>query len=226
MGRKFTLIELLIVIAIIAILAALLLPALNAARSKGRQIQCISNLSQLAKGALSYSDDANGYVWASWNYPWQDRVLPYIMANPPASWYKYEGGICTANNKLYLCPAQKLETTRDFVWNHNYGANGNNWSPYTTSPDGKQKPNYRISRIKRPTERIFLGDFIRDSGADPNTNQSYQMLSTPNLGPYHGEGQTSNIAYVDGHVVNRRRSEILTRQISYSRYHWGWCIQD
>ena len=142
------------------------------------------------------------------------------------SWYKYENGICTAQNKLYLCPAQKVETSRDFVWNHNYGVNGNNWSPYTTSPDGNQKPNYRISKIKRPTERIFLGDFVRDSGADPYTNQSYQLINTPNLGPYHGEGLTSNIAYVDGHAANRRRSEILTRQISYLRYHWGWCIQD
>ena len=57
-GRcNFTLIELLIVIAIIAILAALLLPALNKARDKGKMIRCVSNQKQVSLFFFQYAND-------------------------------------------------------------------------------------------------------------------------------------------------------------------------
>ena len=61
--RGFTLSELLMVIAIIAILAALLLPALAAAKEKGRQAACFSNLRQVAMAAMLYEDDYNGSLF-------------------------------------------------------------------------------------------------------------------------------------------------------------------
>jgi len=55
--RGFTLVELLVVMAVIAILAAMLLPVLSQARVQARSVSCVSNLRQLATASLMYAQD-------------------------------------------------------------------------------------------------------------------------------------------------------------------------
>ena len=89
-GRPgFTRIELLVVLAIIGILAALLLPALTKAKARGQRIACYSNLRQIALGATLYKDDFNGghVEWERWRTArldqFPDHVVRFPLANPP-----------------------------------------------------------------------------------------------------------------------------------------------
>ena len=76
--RAFTLIELLIVIAIIAILAGILLPVFAKARERARRIECVSNLRQIGMGVGEYIQDWGG------RYPWAQRAANVSSGLRPA----------------------------------------------------------------------------------------------------------------------------------------------
>ena len=170
--RKFTLIELLVVIAIIAILAAMLLPALSAARGRAKAALCTSNMRQITQAMFAYADDNNNLlpqnktngkgVFSTSKIYWTEKIFSYTGVDPKELANTAEG---SKGNNIFYCPECEKNTGSNA-----YTSFGYNSSFCGMAAEGTNTASYcgkNLTVIKNPTNTFILVENGDKSGSFP-----------------------------------------------------------
>ncbi len=211
----FTLIEMLVVVAIIGILASMMAPSLVNALAVGKQISCANNIKQLGLGLLTYTSDYNGYMVVSMapdatsrtGY-WSIELAPYIgiTGNLDANGFVRYSDVRLVSG-IFRCPSFDDDTvlsatgTADAI----YCAIGYGWNQQMGLRDQGSPDRMKIQKVIKPSLKVLIGDttdWMRVSSVEFRTiyPESPYSLPYPNpcIGNRHNQGV--NMLLGDGHA--------------------------
>jgi len=218
----FTLIELLVVIAIIAILAAMLLPALNAAKQRAYEIRCVGGVRQLSLASVMYGNDFNNHL------PYGMMMAGSLWNISPTElsvWQNLLGAQGVAFTNLFYCPAATAITNglaRTYAANSNIPRAATDEQTYPQSGAGSDYVLRKFSDSSVP-DRTCLAMDCGAYTADPGFKEYVSVFSvlympsmahfgksrvsytsTVNPNAYYFSDGLGVTAYFDGHADARK----------------------
>lgn len=206
----FTLIELLITIAIIAILAAMLLPALNKARESARSASCLSNRKQLLIAVFQYADNYNSFLpkhkpaegsSATWGtllyYDFTGQTMPSVFSagqSQRMEWIRNNttGLYDRPRLPIFDCPSSERPldiTQKGFPIGVNYFLEAANYEAL-----GRNK----LSNCKYPSIRMLYADMDAPAYGTSVYGRGDGSPSQSRIIYLHNA--TATAGYVDGHA--------------------------
>lgn len=206
----FTLVELLVVIGIIALLVAILLPALNKARQQGQWAACLSNLKQIGNALLSYSTENKGYYprcasGANGQFPddfifWQEAPAPGRNSDDSAL-VPYIGTKGDKFKQVMRCPTDNyadrgVRPGREAYGAYRYSYSMNQWwvADPQNSLTGKR---HKVYEIRRSSEKILMIEEKQPNDGRWDFSQN-TIGGDDELGNRHAK--QGNILYNDYHA--------------------------
>ncbi len=222
----FTLVELLVVVAIISVLAMMLLPALERALNSAKQIACVNQERQIYSMHELYAGDYGGR-WTAINpgnaydpnrlyfdnQNWFNMLAPYVGYSNCQKWDITNG---SPNLAFFRCPAavkSKCAVRFDVVYGY---AQSRYIPPAGTAAQWYEKMTTfpQASLLANPAERLLLTDSRcwGDLGDNWNWVQPEEYLQYTFDRVRHNQGQ--NFLYCDGHAAWLTRNEVERRKLS------------
>ncbi|MFW6058775.1 MAG: prepilin-type N-terminal cleavage/methylation domain-containing protein [Phycisphaeraceae bacterium] len=203
--HAFTLVELLVVISIIALLMALLLPALREAREVAFRTHCAANLRQLGLGVSEYVGDQNGYVpWRGAPHWWVGlsiRRPAHGAVTEAMPWARVYYGHYMPEEEVYFCPAVEIVPVHGA---HAYDAQRSQkrmaQDKYATSTYAYNTRTPFARGVNGRADRIYAeGIYIAACGYNFGASIDRERFST-HRGGTDGPPEGVNILLLDGSV--------------------------